>query len=397
MNIHAKMRSFLDHHIGARLPSALWYPLRRALKAVWCVVILHCVPERWRYPHTPEAARAIELDYSLALPLSLPVTPAPSGRLAAIVHLYYENLADEIRAYLEEVPFPLDIYVSTRNDSSKAAIEKIFAGWRRGTVVVRVVPNQGRDIAPKLLAFSEVYDHYSYVLFLHGKRSRHSGALALWRYYLFESLCGSADIVNEIITIFEHYPKIGMIAAQHFEPIRDAINWGENYKTANKLARWMGFQLDSSAPLDFPSGSMFWARTASLKPLLDLNLSLEAFSKEKKQTDGTLAHAIERMFFHVCEYSGYDWIKIARPELAPRTPSIMTLDKLTDLDTFLKQHTFHLLEPGNVRPRAERPLPITQACPKLGDVVRARFRRRNLPAPPDIGAAIDLQCASNEA
>ena len=361
--------------IESYLPSPLRRPLRRALKAVWWIVTPWRIPARLRYLRTPEAARAIELDYSVAVPLGFPVAPVPSGRVAAIVHLYYEELAGEIRAYLEEVPFALDVHVSTRDERSKSVVEQAFNGWRGGTVAVRVAPNQGRDIASKLLTFRDVYSHYDYALYIHGKISRHSRALAPWRHYLFESLCGSADIVKSVMTIFQQSPRVGLIAAQHFEPIRHWINWGNNFKKAHELARRMGFELDRDGPLDFPSGSMFWARTASLQPLLDLNLSLNEFPKETGQTDGTPAHAIERLFFHVCEYAGYDWIKIARPEFATSTPSIVTLNEPADLDVFLQRHVFHLLAPGDVRPRLQRLKPIEQSSPMLDEVVRSRFSK----------------------
>ncbi|MFX1695365.1 rhamnan synthesis F family protein [Paraburkholderia sp. A1RO-1] len=343
----------------------------------------------------PEAARAIEIDYSLAVPFSFPVAPSPSGRLAAIVHLYYEDLAGEIRSYLEDVPFDLDVFISTRDEFGKSVIEKAFSGWSRGTVDVRVVPNRGRDIAPKLLAFKDVYDSYGYVLHLHGKRSHHASVLAPWRHYLLESLCGNADVVKSVMTIFEENPRIGMIAAQHFEPMRHWVNWGGNFEKANALARRMGFEIDPRAPLDFPSGSMFWARTASLRPLLDLNLSLDEFDEEKGQVDATFAHGIERLYFHVCERAGYDWVKIARPEIAPRTPAIRAPRKLADFDAFFKQGIFHLLDPQGVRPREARPQPVEQACAKLGDVVRERFLGADLPIAPDMRVAIGLLTYNN--
>jgi lipopolysaccharide biosynthesis protein len=338
-----------------QLASKLPTPLRRMAKAAWWAVTPWKIPERLRYRG---ATRKIAVDYSLAVPLVFSVAPSPVNRLAAIVHIYYTDLVDEIRAYLEKIPFPLDVYISTRNDLSKSAIEESFDGWQGGTVVVRVVPNQGRDIAPKLLAFKDIYSRYAYVLCIHSKRSPHASALASWRHYLFESLCGNADIVRSVMTIFGQYPKIGMIAAQHFDPARRGIHWGDNFGTANELARRMGFELDPAAPLDFPSGSMFWARTASLKPLLDLDLSWDMFDDERGQLDGTLAHAIERLFFHVCEYAGYDWIKISRPDLMSCTPSIVAANTSAELNDFLRQHIFHLLDPGNVRPRTVHPDPI---------------------------------------
>jgi lipopolysaccharide biosynthesis protein len=134
-----------------------------------------------------------------------------------------------------------------------------------------------------------------------------------------------------------------MIAAQHFGPVRPAVHWTDNFPTASSLARRMGFEINPQAPLDFPSGSMFWIRTASLQPLVDLDLSFDEFDEEDGQLDGTLAHAIERLYFYVCERAGYDWIKIARPEFMLHKSSIAQSGKLSDLDAFMNQHIYHLL------------------------------------------------------
>jgi hypothetical protein len=53
---------------------------------------------------------------------------------------------------------------------------------------------------------------------------------------------------------------------------------------------------------------MFWCRPQALKPLLDLELDLDEFERENGQMDGTLAHAIERLFLFTVEKAGYFWL-----------------------------------------------------------------------------------------
>ena len=69
----------------------------------------------------------------------------------------------------------------------------------------------------------------------------------------------------------------------------------------------------------FVAGSMFWLRLPALRPLLDAGLAIEDFETEASQIDGTLAHAVERVFAHVVLNSGYQVME--RSELAGLAPA----------------------------------------------------------------------------
>ena len=149
-----------------------------------------------------------------------------------------------------------------------------------------------------------------------------------------------------------------MVAAQHFEPVRDYIGWGDNLDHARGLAARMGFSIDPGAVLDFPSGSMFWARSAALRPLLELELTTDEFEPEIGQTDGTLAHAVERMYFHVCERAGFNWIKVTRPGLMIDTPAVVNVADEYELERFFQRHVFRLHEQQGVLARTAPPSPV---------------------------------------
>lgn len=61
---------------------------------------------------------------------------------------------------------------------------------------------------------------------------------------------------------------------------------------------------------NFPAGSMFWAKTAAMLPLFNLNLEYKDFPEERGQADGTLAHVIERLLGIVPLQCGYKSIII---------------------------------------------------------------------------------------
>lgn len=313
-----------------------------------------------------EVARDFLYDASLAIPLgwSVPATSTKT-RIAAIVHLFYEELAQEFRSYLECIGENVDVYISTCNDFKANLIRAHFEGWKKGTVEVRLVENRGRDVAPKLLAFKDVYDRYEYILYLHGKRSHHATVLAPWRQFMLESLVGNGQSACSILSIMDSQPQVGMVGVQHFEPLRHWLNWGGNLEKSQALAKRMGFSIDPVAPLDFPSGSMFWARSKALSPLLTLGLQIDEFDAEGGQKDATLAHAIERLMFFVCESAGFTWLKIARPEYYENTPRIESAATPQALSSWVKRNNFRLLDSKNEKPRSQMPLPISKPTSDL--------------------------------
>ena len=50
--------------------------------------------------------------------------------------------------------------------------------------------------------------------------------------------------------------------------------------------------------------------------------------------DGTPAHAIERLYFHVCERAGCSWMKIADPALLFDTRAVVRIGSPEDLVRF---------------------------------------------------------------
>ena len=321
----------------------------------------------------PFAGRQIEQDFSVAVPFSYPAEPlkaAPS--LAVICHLFHPEMAEEFRAYLNNIPFPADLCISTDTEQKRARIAGHFSGWDRGKVELRVTPNRGRDIAPKLVGFRDAHESHDYVLHLHSKASHHAEFLAPWRHFLLENLVGSPEIVRSVFEAFHRLPKLGVVLPQHFEPVRRWLDWNGNFPAAQLLAARMGVALQPDRALDFPSGSMFWARTAALRPLLDLNLRFEDFPEENGKLDTTPAHAIERLYLFVCEKAGYRWLKTAQPALYVNDATICDIGSPAALDEFMAVHGA-LLTGLNPLPRqAEPPAKITQPPPGLLQKVKAR-------------------------
>lgn len=285
-----------------------------------------------------------QTDYVLALPLTYELAKwqtAPS--IAVICHMFYPDLAHDFQRYLKNIPFAFDLFITTDSEKKKSEIESKFENWALGGVDIRIAENRGRDIAPKLINCRDVYEKYEFFLHIHTKKSLHSRILNGWRTYLLENLLGSKDVVRSIFEAFKADPKLGMVAPQHLSQVSHFVGWGSNFKSARTFAQSIGIQIDLNGRVDFPSGSMFWGRSAALKPLLDRDISIDEFPIEGAQTDGTLGHVIERLYFFACERAGFRWLKIVRPALdMANLQRICYADSEDELFEFITKSQFTL-------------------------------------------------------
>jgi lipopolysaccharide biosynthesis protein len=167
--------------------------------------------------------------------------------------------------------------------------------------------------------------------------------LASWRPYLLETLLGTKEIIESIFEAFDSDPKLGIIAPDHFGLVRGSIGWGYNFDEAKKFASWLGLELSINKKIDFPSGSMFWGRSEALEPLLRRKLSAEDFPVESGKLDGELGHIIERLYYFICEKSGYRWIKIGRPKLLENAGKIIFVENKDSLASLFEENQYGLL------------------------------------------------------
>lgn len=288
-------------------------------------------------PTVWEPVLRLPLDYEPAAP------PLPA---AVLLHAYHVEVLPEMAALLRRLPFPADLVVTTDTEAKRAAVEAAFAGWSGGAFEVRLTPNRGRNVGPQLIACRDVFDRAELVLILHTKVSGHADALAGWRKFLLRDLIGTPSVARGVMETFARLPKLGVLAPRTFPQVRRQMVWGENYAICRGLAEKLGFTLFPDSPLDFPAGFMFWARSAALRPLLDLGLEWEDFEPEPLQQDGTVAHALERLVFHACELAGYRWAR-AGLELDPTTPEFFYAAWTPRMLTYaLTDHARTVLRPG---------------------------------------------------
>lgn len=229
-------------------------------------------------------------------------------RIGVMAHVFYPDLIDEFVQSLQHVPLPFTLLVSVMDAGSAEQVRTRMARLPMvQTLSVKIVENRGRDIAPLLVAFHDEILALDVIGHIHTKKSLYTGSeQGPWRRYLLDSLYGSPQRVAWILGMFQALPQLGLVYPEsHASVPLWAHTWLSNGPACDALAARLGIALEHNRYIDFPAGSMFWARVDALRSLLDLRLRLQDFPVEQGQVDGTLQHAIERMFGQVTRHQGY--------------------------------------------------------------------------------------------
>jgi Rhamnan synthesis protein F len=240
------------------------------------------------------------------------VTRAPEQHnippAALHAHFHYPELAGDLVRRIEPHGARCDLLLSTDEARKVEVLRAAASGYRRGEVKIRMVPNRGRDIGAFLTGFGDdIVGRYEIIGHVHGKRSLHGGGLdpffgERWREFLWQNLIGGRDrSMDVVIARLADDERLGLVFPE--DPYLHG--WDGNSPAAGKLAARMGMTEPLPPYFDFPTGTMFWARTAALKPLFALGLGWEDYPREPAPNDGTILNAIERLLPFVARHAGY--------------------------------------------------------------------------------------------
>jgi predicted HAD superfamily hydrolase/ubiquinone/menaquinone biosynthesis C-methylase UbiE len=263
---------------------------------------------------TSEAPTAFHYS-NLHLFSAVPPQGYQPGKIAIHLHLYYLDLADDLFSYFFRMPFRFDLIITITDDQQTSLIEQkayLLCGSNLDNVFVIQVPNRGRDIAAFLVTLKDDYQRYDYICHVHSKKSLYSGSeKSAWCNYLFNSLFQNHLHIQKIFGLFQAQPHIGLIYPTTFDEMPYwCHSWLSNYHSSSDLFRRLGITFDTSQFIDYPVGSMFWARSDALSPLFKLKLAFEDFPSEPIPNDGTLCHAIERSFNIAAYLKGYTFAEL---------------------------------------------------------------------------------------
>ncbi len=225
---------------------------------------------------------------------------------AIVIHVYYpevfESMLEMIHANLL-ADFPL--YITMRPEISPAVEEILHRSGRNA--LLHTMENRGRDIGPFLSLLPILRAQgITAVLKLHTKKSMHLGSADHpWLSDILSQLVEEGAIEKHFLQL-QNNQRIGMIAPYgHVVPM--AFYYGDNTEKMLGLVKKWNIPSSLLGSAIFVAGSMFYIRLASIEAMLSQPILLQEFETESGQTDGTLAHAVERMF-SLLVYTNNYWV-----------------------------------------------------------------------------------------
>ena len=236
-------------------------------------------------------------------------------RIALAMHLYFMDMLDQSVAFAAKFPPQTDVFISTNDEKKKRQIEQAFAGQDLHSVTVLVVENRGRDVAAFLCDLAPHLRGYDYVCFMHDKKAiqtRPGSVGASFGYVCNENVCKNAAHVLNVLCEFARDPYLGILCPPYPTHGLYFMNmcsggWGPNFENTKQLLKTLRLDVPISveeSPIA-PFGSVFWFRPDALEPLFAHGWQHSEFPPEPLPQDGTISHAIERVYPFVAQAAGY--------------------------------------------------------------------------------------------
>ncbi len=266
-----------------------------------------------RTDNLADIKRRMHLNYILDNKNSLGIEKS-KFRIALVMHIYYDDLINNCLRYAKSMPKCSDIYITTDTKEKKSKIEKIFSILKCNYLEINVIKNKGRDVSSLLVSTKKYIMKYDLVCFAHDKKTKQFIPYSIgesFSYKCFENILSTPQYVENIIDTFQNEHRLGLLSPP---PPNHAsffglygTEWGSNFSITKDLANKLHLTVDidiNKEPIA-PLGTMFWFRPKALKILFDYDWDYSDFPKEPNNNDGTLIHAIERIYPFIVQQSGY--------------------------------------------------------------------------------------------
>lgn len=245
--------------------------------------------------------------------------------VAVIIHIYYKDLVEQIADYCLSFSEKTKFFITTIYEDVLQCIEDAFSR-RKLNYICKIKPNIGVAMSTLWITYAGVVTSgaYDYICYFHDKKSPYNEYWAHGEQFFrrcCQNLFGTREVVENILWLFESNPRMGMVGAPlvyHGEYYATAHrSWESNYENTVKLADRLNIHahLDPKIMPVAPYGDMFWFRADALKKAIRQGLEFEDFNVPY-QCDGTIMHALERLYSFIVQDAGYYYADVINSDEA---------------------------------------------------------------------------------
>lgn len=236
-----------------------------------------------------------KVDLNDVLALNKPFWEGDREPVALVIHAFYPDVLANILGRLDSIRHPLHLYATCPPEVASEVQQLLAGSGYRHTLLQ--TENRGRDVLPFLQILPLVQrDGLSVVLKLHTKKSLHHEAGRAWAEALFDDLLAPARFEGAVAQLRSHQGVLMLGPESGLLPVSKYLK-GDNLPKLRLLAQRANIAESEVLNGEFFAGTMFFAHLDMLQDILDLGLHPTDFEPEEGQTEGTLAHALERFFY----------------------------------------------------------------------------------------------------
>lgn len=237
------------------------------------------------------------------------------GFIAAVLHVFYEDMTDELLDRVAMLPGTVDLFISTTDEAKAQVIRDVIEARNlplRHSEVRVLESNRGRDLSSYFIAMRDVVrnTNYDLIVKLHSKKTVQRGATAgeFFKRQQIENLVHSAGYVRNLFGLFEADKQLGLVFPPTIHTGYPTLGgaWFANKEPAQAYAERLGITvpLDEVSPLG-ALGAMWICRPEALQLMTDVEYSYEDYQSEAEHGDGSLAHVQERMVAYAAAQRGF--------------------------------------------------------------------------------------------
>jgi hypothetical protein len=250
-----------------------------------------------------------------------PIDEPHGKRLGLICHAY--NISPSFLRWIERVIVdcePPAVVFTTDTTAKQAQLESFLDSMPSALKFSKVLvcANIGRDVVPFWHALKEISPHADVFLKLHWKLSPHldnflpksSDQMAgdAWSEDLYRTLIPKdRRDLDDLLSLFGTR-HLACVYPRPWQPVAH-IHWYSEPTLIHGAELMRGLNCHQSAlllPLIYPLGNMFYGSVAFFGQFIDHFLGFPDYPAEPVPEDGTVLHAIERIYTMLAACYGYD-------------------------------------------------------------------------------------------